>query len=87
MAELCAQYNKELILVYAPVPKEAVFLNESYCAQKIAALSQKFSLKYFNYGRNHSLNSNENFYDKDHLNQSGVRIFNEDLIKKLNATP
>ena len=39
---------------------------------------------YYNYNKLLNLNDTLDFYDDDHLNQSGVTVFNQALIKDLN---
>jgi len=81
IADVCKQKNKPLVLVYAPVPKTLKIVNESIYLQKIYAFIQKNQeVHFFNYGRTHTLSDKYNFYDNDHLNASGVKLFNTQFI-------
>jgi hypothetical protein len=64
-------------LVYAPIPKEVRMINEKYTINKITKLSQQYHIKFYNFGRNHQLNSKKDFYDHDHLNKNGVQSFDQ----------
>ena len=65
------------ILVQAPVSRE---LYESY--KNESEIDHYFSTygNYYNFNNLLSLNSSEDFFDSQHLNQNGVRIFNDYLI-------
>ncbi len=80
IAQLCAEKNKKLLLVYAPIPKEIVFKNEEFYTIKMKSFCTEHHLTFLNYGKNHWLNSKTNFFDGDHLNAGGVSIFNEMLL-------
>lgn len=71
----------ELILVYAPIPKVNYhsYVNNSY----FDSVMQTYST-YYNFNQIVSLNDSLHFYDSHHLNQNGVKIFNEKLIELLN---
>lgn len=71
----------ELILVFAPIPKVNYdsYVNNSY----FDSVMQTYST-YYNFNEIVSLNDSLHFYDSHHLNQNGVKIFNEKLIELLN---
>jgi len=70
----------ELILVYSPIPKVNYdsYVNKSY----FDSVMQTYST-YYNFNEIVSLNDSLHFYDSHHLNQNGVKIFNEKLIDLL----
>lgn len=72
----------KLILVYAPIPKVNYYsyFNKHY----FDSLMQTYST-YYNFNEIISLNDSLHFYDSHHLNQNGVKIFNEKLIELLNT--
>lgn len=81
---ICDKHQIKLILVYAPVPKKLKIINESvYYTNLYLFLKQNPDIKFYNYGRKHTLNDGLHFYDDDHLNASGVKLFNEFFIKDL----
>jgi hypothetical protein len=85
--ELCDKENVNLILVYAPIPKKLHLVNETdYYTQLYTFLNQNPDVTFFNYGRNHNLHDGFHFYDDDHLNASGVKLFNHFFIKDLKHT-
>ena len=71
----------ELLLVFAPIPKVNYhsYVNKSYFDSAMQTYST-----YYNFNEIVSLNDSLHFYDSDHLNQNGVKIFNEKLIELLN---
>jgi hypothetical protein len=81
---LCKKNNVNLILVYAPIPQKLRLINETdYYTKLYTFLNQNPDVKFFNYGRNHNLNDGFHFYDDDHLNSSGVKLFNQIFIHDL----
>lgn len=80
---LCKKNNVKIGLVYVPVPKELVIKNESYAVAKMNKLCRQYGLHFYNFGRNHSLNSKIYFFDDDHLNKAGVDIFDRKLILEM----
>ncbi len=81
--EVCKQNNCKLYLAYAPVPQLHVLFGEENFITAINTFVSKNNIVFFNYGRNHTLDSKNNFFDDDHLNQSGVNLFNNWVIKDL----
>ncbi|MEM1002106.1 MAG: hypothetical protein AAGH46_05615, partial [Bacteroidota bacterium] len=72
--------NIDLILVFAPVPRTNFkrFTNPSYFDGLMTTYSD-----YYNFNNFMTLNDSIHFYDSDHLNQIGVELFNNELIKIL----
>lgn len=73
--------NIEVILVVAPFTKYAYnsYTNNDEFNEKM----KSYGLKYYNFNDILSLNDSLHFYDASHLNQNGVKIFNEKLISIL----
>lgn len=71
----------ELVLVFAPIPKVNYdsYLNINY----FDSIMNRYST-YYNFNEITNLNDSLHFYDSHHLNQNGVKIFNEKLIELLN---
>lgn len=71
----------ELILVYAPIPEVnfSRYDNNTYFDSCMKTYSY-----YYNFNTMLDLNDSVHFYDKHHLNQSGVEVFNHSLIEVLN---
>lgn len=79
--QLAEKSGQRLVLVSHPMPHEfPKSVNEEF-KQYIAPLLAKYRLKYFDYTANHNLNSDYHFYDYNHMNQAGVRIFDSTLIQ------
>lgn len=72
-----------LVLVYAPVSKEKYysFTNRNFFDKTIEK-----NQVYYDFNKIMSLNDTLNFYDPDHLNQSGVELFNIKLIEILQSS-
>jgi hypothetical protein len=83
IANLCKENNVALTFVYAPIPKELKLTNESYFLKKINEVALSNHLNFIDSGRNHNLNSKDHFFDNDHMNNNGVKLFNKSLIKIL----
>ncbi len=80
---LCKENNKRLILVYAPIPSKFVFTNEVQFKTELYKILKENDLNFIDMSRKHGLNDENNFYDDDHLNTSGVMLFNKALIREL----
>lgn len=74
--------NIDLILVFTPVTKSyySNYQNINYYNKLIKSYSE-----YYNFNELLSLVDSLHFYDSHHLNQNGVKIFNEKLIEILNS--
>lgn len=72
-----------LIMVQSPVarPLYASYLHHDEFDAKIGAYGT-----YLNFNKILSLNDSLDFYDSDHMNRSGVKIFNEKLIAMLSLS-
>ena len=69
-----------LVLIYAPIP---IINYTSYSNNKYFDSIMNTYGNYYNYNEIIHLNDSIHFYDSDHLNQRGVKIFNEELIENL----
>ena len=69
--------NIKIILVQVPVTYE---LYKSYTNNKEFDIKINSYGDYFNFNNNILLNDSLHFYDSDHLNQNGVKLFNDKLI-------
>ena len=54
-----------------------------YFKTKLFQIIKENNLEFIDMSRKHNLNDGNNFYDDDHLNASGVMLFNRELIKEL----
>ena len=80
IVQMIKNRNIELIFVYAPIPK----LNyNSYKNNSYFDSIMKSHSEYYNFNEIINLNDTQHFYDSHHLNQNGVKIFNEKLIEIL----
>ena len=72
--------NIELIFVYAPIPKVNYqrYSNNHYFDSVMSTYS-----KFYNFNEIIDLNDSLHFFDSHHLNQNGVKIFNNKLIELL----
>lgn len=70
----------DLILVYAPISKAmlANFSNKHYYDSLMTTYGE-----YYNFNEMMELNDTIHFYDRHHLNQVGVELFNEKLIETI----
>lgn len=80
IVQMIKNRNIELILVYAPIPKVNYdsYSNNTYFDSIMNSYSE-----YYNLNEIIDLNDTQHFYDSHHLNQNGVKIFNEKLIEIL----
>ncbi len=72
--------NIDLLLVYAPIPSENYnrYKNNKYFDSLMSTYA-----KYYNFNKIVKLNDTLHFFDSHHLNQNGVKIFNEKLLQIL----
>lgn len=78
--ELLQRTNKEIILVYAPLPSDTY---KRYAQNtEIDSIYRSTGLPYYNYNYL-ELDDTLNFKDPDHLNHMGVQLFNQALLEDL----
>lgn len=80
IVDYCSKKNVKILLVQAPVT------NNYYTSIKgMESFDQEMKnlAPYFNYNQKIPLIDNLHFHDGHHLNQHGVELFNQSLIKKL----
>lgn len=83
MTRLCRKNNVGICLVLNPIPKELTISDEVLFINKIKKISVDLKIRFYNYGRNHSLDSKSHFFDDNHLNKAGIEIYNNLLIQKM----
>ena len=87
--EKTIRYIKEqgisLIMTTIPFPKEKSRVEHDQYSKEFHEIAEKYKIKYFDYSFNTNFNSELHFYDSHHLNQDGVNLYNEILIKDLRA--
>lgn len=69
-----------LILVQAPVPKQSY---QTYNKHEYDSLMNSFQVPYYNFNELVQLDDSLHFYDDNHLNQNGVKLFNLKLLELL----
>ncbi len=72
--------NIDVIFIFAPISKSLYSSYSDY--SDFDKLMTEYP-SYYNFNEILSLNDSLHFYDSDHLNQTGVEIFNKSLIKIL----
>lgn len=78
--ELLQRFNKEIILVYAPLPKDTY---ERYTQNtEIDSIYRSTGLPYYNYNYL-EFDDILHFKDDNHLNHAGVQLFNQALLADL----
>ncbi len=83
IVRLCKNENKRLIFTYAPLPKKLVLRNESEVMKAIENLAVEENIPFLNMAHSLNLNDDFHFFDDDHLNSTGVELFNEEFINRL----
>jgi len=78
--KIIKENNIKLILVQAPITKN--FYNSHSNNQYYDSIMNSLG-NYYNFNKLMSVNDSLHFYDYHHLNQNGVNIFNEKMIKIL----
>jgi hypothetical protein len=80
--EMARKREIDVILVYTPITTSLYsgYLNNAF----LDSLMHSYS-EYYNFNEILNLNDTLHFYDSDHLNQSGVDVFNNKLIEILNS--
>lgn len=72
-----------LALVNHPMPEELGASSHHSFVKTLHPYIKKYNVPFLDYALNHSLHSRDHFYDHNHLNKAGVRIFNSVLIEDL----
>ncbi len=72
--------GSRVILIQVPWPKSQYRL---YIHRKKYDVQMQSYGEYYNYMTLLELDEHRHFYDKGHMNQDGVKLFNEDLIRRL----
>jgi hypothetical protein len=81
----CIQFlkmkNIKTILVFAPITEGLYnsYINNHY----VDSIFSTYKLEYYNFNRLMQLKDSLDFYDADHLNQNGVKLFNTKLLEIL----
>lgn len=72
--------NIEIFLVYAPITKSlySSHTNNSYIDRLFHG-----EAPYFNFNKDEKFDDEKHFYDLDHLNQEGVELFNDLVIRNV----
>lgn len=71
--------NLEVVLVYAPIPQNSYA--EYKNTREIHSFFKKTKYKFVDYNTSVDLVDTLHFYDNEHLNHAGVKIFNNHLIE------
>ncbi len=74
------QHQQQVIIVSHPMPREYPILVHQQFTSFIRPLLNKYNVAYFDYTQTPSIASHDFFYDSNHLNQSGVCLFNSLLL-------
>ena len=77
---IIAKKKIKVLLVQPPITKS--LYNSYENTERFDNEMKKYST-YFNYNKILQLNDSLHFYDADHLNQNGVRVFNNAILKML----
>lgn len=80
MIDKCQYHHVDISLVYVPVPKEFKIKGEEALLSELNKLCAEKNVTFYDFGRKHSLSSANHFFDDDHLNAAGVKLFDEMLI-------
>lgn len=79
---ILSEKNVKIVLVFAPITKS---LYESYNNKDVFENKMKKYVNYYDFNKMIQLDDSLNFYDSEHLNQSGVVLFNNKLLEVLEA--
>jgi hypothetical protein len=84
---LVREGGSDIMLVVAPMPDEwlANMMNYGEVSDKIQSIADQMSVPYYDFNRIVKLDTYRHFSDTDHLNASGVEVFNCVLIDTLSS--
>src|SRR6202041_2872527 len=84
LIELCQQSNIKLILVYSPQFHEMIRLTRNRVAifALFTAIAKKYSVPFIDYTQSPISQSQDFFYNSQHLNERGAAIFSDDLGRR-----
>jgi hypothetical protein len=85
LIRLCLRQGIRIILVYSPEYYEnyAVTLNRDRVFSEFAALAARHGVTFIDYSRTPVTLDRQYFYNSQHLNAKGARLFSVDLAERL----
>ncbi len=78
--ELCRDANIALTFIYAPIPRKHIITNEKIFIDELKEIAEKENISFTDMSRKSNCDSKTDYYDDNHLNESGVYKFNHQLI-------
>jgi lysophospholipase L1-like esterase len=79
------QQNIKVLLVQHPIPsKEIVRSSHDRFASTISLIAAKYNVSFYDFAEEPGFDAYYHFYDNNHLNAAGVKLFNQRLIERIN---
>lgn len=87
LVDLCREKDIKLVFVYSPEWHEnyEMILNREKLFSEFKALADRNRILFLDYSNTPVTRDKQNFYNSQHLNARGSRLFSEDLAQKLKA--
>lgn len=87
LLDLCRERGVPVVLVNHPAPSTANRKKHAAFAAWVASVAGPRQVPFLDLAFDHGLplNDHDHFYDHNHLNKAGVRIFDQELIRRLRA--
>lgn len=85
--DLCHKENIKLILVWCPVLTEVqnLYANQDSIINRYSQTAKSKKIIFLNYNHDKICNDTSMFYDYNHLNTNGVKVFNAKLITDIKS--
>lgn len=89
LLRLCKEQGIKVLLVYSPeyLEMQTLTTNRAQVFARFDELSDRFGAPILDYSGSSISDRRENFYNSQHLNADGARMFSIDLAKKLATDP
>ncbi len=81
------QNNIQVVLVHPPEPVEYInkTMNYDEFLNLVTKISEDYNIPFWDGNKMGEFTADEHFYDASHLNQNGVKLFNQLIINKING--
>jgi len=83
--QYCSAQKIPMVLVTHFFPHASDHARHAAFHAFVDSIIASAGLRYLDFAYDHTLSDTDNFYDHNHMNQSGVRIFNERLLDSLES--
>lgn len=85
LLSFCKENSVKIVCVYSPCSYFYDFSKHDAFLEMLNPTLTKYDVKLLDFSKNGLFNTAYHFYDDSHLNEAGVEIFNNELVKQLKS--